>query len=311
MANGSRHSMRYVFESVYGTTPSNPTLTPIRHTGTTLGLAKDTLESAEIRSDRQIVDFRHGTRQVNGDIQLELSYGSYDDILEAVLMGTWANETPASGTDQLKTGTTRRSFTIERQFEDMASGNPYFVYTGCEFASLNVSVNTAAIVTSTVTVVGKNQTTASSEISGATVSSASTTTPFDGFSGAINEGGSSIAVVTSVDFTLDNALNTKFVIGSNTTLQPSVGRSNVSGSVTAFFEDTTLLDKFLSETDSSMDFTLVDLAGNQYKFYFPNIKYLGGQPDVSGEGPITINMPFQAVYDETTSTNFYIERTPA
>ena len=311
MANGSRHSMRYVVESTYGTTPSTPTLTPIRHTGTSLGLSKDTLQSEEIRSDRQIVDFRHGTRQVGGDINVELSYGSSDDILEAVLMGTWANETPASGTDQLKVGTTRRSFTIERQFEDLSSGNPFFVYTGCEFSALNVSVNTAAIVSATLTVVGKNQTTSATEISGATVSAASTTTPFDGFSGAINEGGSTIAVVTSIDFTLDNAHNTKFVIGSNTTLQPSVGRSNVSGNVTAYFEDTTLLDKFISETDSSLDFTLVDLAGNQYKFYFPNIKYLGGQPDVSGEGPITISMPFQAVYDETSETNFYIERTPA
>ena len=29
----------------------------------------------------------------------------------------------------------------------------------------------------------------------------------------------------------------------------------------------------------------------------PNIKYTGGQPDVSGEGTITLSMPFKALCD--------------
>ena len=60
MANGSRHSMRYVAEATYGTTPATPAFKPIRHTSTTLGLSKESLQSEEIRDDRQIADFRHG-----------------------------------------------------------------------------------------------------------------------------------------------------------------------------------------------------------------------------------------------------------
>ena len=86
MANGSRHSMRYVAEATYGTTPATPAFKPIRHTSTTLGLSKESLQSEEIRDDRQIADFRHGAYQVGGDMNIELSFASFDDLLAPVLL---------------------------------------------------------------------------------------------------------------------------------------------------------------------------------------------------------------------------------
>ncbi len=58
IANGAQHSLHFVAESTYGTTPSSPTWTPIPHTGTTLGITKDGIESEKLRGDRQIEDFR-------------------------------------------------------------------------------------------------------------------------------------------------------------------------------------------------------------------------------------------------------------
>lgn len=310
IASGSRHEMNYIVESTFGTTPATPAFTPIRHTGSTLGLNKDSFQSAELRSDRQIADFRHGNKQVSGDINFELSYGSLDDLLQAVLCGTWATDTPGLGTDQLKAGTTRRSFTIERDFSDLTTR--YYRYTGCSFNTLSLSVAPNAIVTGTLGIVGQGQDTpASVIITGATYGAETTVSPFDSFSGSINEGGSAIAVVTAIDFTLDNGLEPLYVVGSDETLEPSIGRSNVTGTVTAYFEDATLVNKFINETESSLDFTLVDLAGNTYFFDFPRIKYSSGQPDVSDEGPVTITFDFQALLDATENTNFLINRTDA
>ena len=81
IATGSRHDMAYVVESVFGTTPTTPTFTPIRHTGTTIGLSKDAIESEELRQDRQIANYRHGNKSVAGDVNIELSYGTFDDLL--------------------------------------------------------------------------------------------------------------------------------------------------------------------------------------------------------------------------------------
>lgn len=312
MANGSRHSMRYVPEVTYGVTPATPAFKPIRHTGTTLGLSKEALQSEEIRDDRQIADFRHGAYQTAGDINAELSYGSFDELLEAVLCGTWDTDAPIAGTDQLKAGTTRRSFTIERFFGDLESAQkPYHRFTGVELNTLALQITANAMVTATFGVLGQNFATATGAISGATYASAATTSPLDSFTGTLNENGSLIAVITEIQLNIENGLEARYVVGSKASIRPSIGRSNVSGTITAYFEDSVLLDKFINETESDIEFTLPDGAGNELKFILPRIKYNGGQPDVQGEGPITLSMPFQALLDATTGTNLIIERTPA
>lgn len=312
MANGSRHAMRQVLEAVYGTTPATPAFSTIRSTGTTLGLSKETLQSEEIRDDRQIADYRHGTFQIGGDINFELSYGSFDTILEALLMGTWEVDTPSAGIDRLKAGTTRRSFTIERFFGDILTADkPYHRFTGVEYNTLSLAVSANAMVTGTLGVVGQNMLLDTVEIAGATYPPVSTTSPLDSFTGEITEGGTVIAVVTEVQLNLENGLEPRFVVGSKQTIRPSVGRSNCSGQVTAYFENSLLLEKFINETTSSMVFELPDGAGNKYTVTLPRIKYNGGQPDVEGEGPIVLTMPFQALYDSVTQTNIMIDRDPA
>lgn len=312
MANGSRHSMRIVAESAYGTTPANPVFDIIRHTGTTLGLSKESLQSEELRDDRQISDFRHGAYQVGGDINVELSYGSFDKLLEAVLGGTWEVDTPAVGTDRLKAGTTRRSFTIERFFGDILTvDKPYHRFTGVEFNTLSLAINANAMVTGAFGVLGQNMATSTAIVTGATYNPATTTSPLDSFTGTLQEAGVPIAVITEIQLNVENGLEARYVVGSKQSIRPSIGRSNVSGQVTAYFENSTLLDKFINETESSIVFELPDGAGNLYTVTLPRIKYTGGQPDVDGEGPITLSMPFQALLDATTGTNIIIDRNPA
>lgn len=312
MANGSRHSMRYVAETVYGQTPATPAFKIIRHTGTTLGLSKESLQSEELRDDRQVADFRHGAYQVGGDINIELSYGSFDELLEAVLLGTWEVDSPVVGTDRLKAGVTRRSFTIERFFGDiLAADKPYHRFTGVELNTLSLAINANAMITGSFGVLGQSMVTATTAIAGATYAPATTTSPLDSFTGTLNEAGTPIAVITEISLSIENGLEARYVVGSKQSIRPSIGRSNVTGQVTAYFENSALLDKFINETESSIMFELPDGAGNKYTFTLPRIKYTGGQPDVDGEGPITLAMPFQALLDSTTNTNIIIERTPA
>jgi hypothetical protein len=60
----------------------------LRRVSSTLNLVKDTYQSAEVRTDRQIVDFRHGVKRVTGMISGEWSPGTYWDFMEAVCRGT-------------------------------------------------------------------------------------------------------------------------------------------------------------------------------------------------------------------------------
>lgn len=308
MSDSARHNLYYLIESVFGTTPAaSPAFVDLRHTGTTLGTSKGSNVSEELHENRQIKDFRHGTKTVAGDVNFELSYTSFEDFLEATLLGTWA-------TNILKAGITRRSFSVLRHFTDIVGADkPYHLYSGCEINTLNLSIAADSIVTGTFGLMGKSPSLLAdlTSLGIPTFGDPTTTEPFDAFTGSISEGGSGIATITELTLSLTNNLERRTVVGADTTLQHAIGRSNVTGSINVYFEDSALMEKFLAETVSTLAVTLTDPAGNSYLIELPRIKYTGGQPDVSGEGAVQINLPFQAIYDPTEDTNIKITRIPA
>lgn len=298
-ATGGFSGINYVAESVWGTTPTTPDMVALRNTGTSLVLSKDSFQSEELRSDRQISDLRHGTQQTSGDINFELSYGEFDPFIEAALFGTWA-------TNELKAGTDEHFFTVEREQTDISQ---YGVFTGCYINTMNLSIAANAIVTGSFGIVGKEASYSGTPLD-ADPTASQTASPFDSFTGELKEGGATIAVVTSIDLTIDNGVEPTFVVGSNTSARNVAGRSNVTGTVTAYWEDASLLNKFINETESSIELTLGNGTSESYVIELPRIKYSGGDNSVSDEGPIEISMPFQALYDDTEDTNIVITRIP-
>jgi len=268
-----------------------------------LATTKQTFVSEELTGDRMIPNVRHGQKQVGGEIQFELSDGSFDDLLEAVLGGTWA-------TNVLKAGTARKSFSMLRHFADLQSGDkPYHLFTGCELNTLNLTIPTGGIITGSFGVIGKSQTPGTTAPAGAVLGSAGTTEPFDSFTGTLKEGGVTSAIATEITLTLENALEPRFAIGDDEVIsQATIGRSNLSGQATFFFENATLLEKFLNETESSLEIDLTDSAANTLELLIPALKYNGGNTDTAGGGEILIPCPFQAFYDETVGSNFRITR---
>ena len=151
---------------------------------------------------------------------------------------------------------------------------------------------------------------ATSAKAGSTYPAATTTEPFDSFTGSIREDGALIAAIQSIDFNCDNSMDRRFVVFDDTSLLPSIRKFNLSGTVSAYFDSITLYNKFISETSSSLQFELIDNDGNAYWVYMPNIKYMSGNPDVSDDGSVTINMAFAAVKDTATGKTLIIQRTP-
>lgn len=91
-ATANRVLLSYIEESTYGTTPSG-NLQEIRMTGESLKGDTQTTNSAEIRDDRMISDVLRTMVSASGDIQFELSYGSFDDFLVAALRSSgWTTE---------------------------------------------------------------------------------------------------------------------------------------------------------------------------------------------------------------------------
>jgi hypothetical protein len=56
-----------------------------------LRLVKSAVATAEVRSDLQKQRDRHGMRSVAGELPAELSLGTFDDLLQAVMRSTWSS----------------------------------------------------------------------------------------------------------------------------------------------------------------------------------------------------------------------------
>ena len=72
-------------QSAKGTKATAGSAQYFRRTSSDISLEKDSYESKEIRTDEQMVDFRHGLLKVAGSISGELSGGSYQGFQESLL----------------------------------------------------------------------------------------------------------------------------------------------------------------------------------------------------------------------------------
>ena len=222
-------------------------------------------------------------------------------LLAAIPTSTTALTVRTSGV--LKAGTTQKSMFIERRFDDITQ---FLLYNGCVANTLSLNIAASQIATGSIGVVGSKLTTSGSEV--ATPAAAGTTDPFSGFEGVLLEGGSEIAIITAATLNLANGVEANFVIGTDETPQLSNGRSNLTGTITAFFEDLALLNKFINETETALKITLTDPAFNVLDIHIPRLKYNGGDIPLSGEGSLQINMPFQALYDTSSVSNIVFSR---
>ena len=210
----------------------------------------------------------------------------------------------ACATNVLKVGTTEKAFSFEAAYQDIVR---YHVMTGGVVNETSISIKPEGMVTVSFSLVGKDMSVGATPLD-ATPTAAGTTEPFNALTGSISEGGSAIATVTGLDFTISNGIEGTKVVGSATSAEQIEGMCAVSGTVTAYFEDDDLLSKFIDETSSTISVTLSDPASNTMTFDFPNVLYTGGELDVSGGGPIIISMPFTALYDASEATTIKITR---
>lgn len=297
IANASRHSLSYVAELDHGVTPPSPRMKALRHTSCGLVLSRDSFVSNEKRQDRQITDVRTGTNRIAGSVGFELSLMNFDDLLEGCLAGTWEE-------DELKCGVTERSFTFERGFHDIGE---YTRYTGCYLNRLSLSVQPNAMVTGSFEIIGMDAENATAPLS-ASIIAPRATRQFDSYTGVLQEGEEEISIITGIDLTLDNGIEPQFVLFQKAAPFVSWGRSNVSGTMTAFFENTRLIEKFLAETKTRLEFTLRENEVGSMTFILPNIRYTGADNPMDSDGPISISMPFQAILDHETGANMIIRR---
>lgn len=351
-------------------------LSELRTTSRAVNPRKGTLETAEVRTDRQKSDVRHGFQSVEGRPGFELSLNSFDDFLEGLLGGAWETVTAVSGinigintstkkidrasgsfiTDgyrpgdivrttgfangvnnadwqvlvvtaleltvsdpdgviiteaaaggrtvtypgkRLDVGAVLRTYTVERVFSGIGKYQPF---KGVTLNGMGLSVQPEQIVGGSFDLLGMIFAALSSTpLSSVSAYPRPVTSPFSAFDGRMYEGGSLISVVTGLDMQMSNNRRLQAVVGRKTSPDVYEGQFVCTGELTALFEDETMLNKFINETESSMYCKLADVAAptSFMSIVFPRVKYQGGDMDPPPEGPVPLVMPFQALVKES------------
>ena len=206
----------------------------------------------------------------------------------------------------IKKGSTITSFAIEKAFTDV---NEYQLYTGGIVNTVNLEVSPNAMITGSFGMLFQDAENGSTDYHN-DITEVVTNRPFDAFTGYIKENDTTNSIASSLSISLDNGFERNFVLMQNTAPQMTSGKSNVTGSVTLYFSDSIIYDKFVNETESSIELRLADDENNGYVITLPRIKYTSADTPVSSDGAIINTMNFQALDDETEESNIIIRRQP-
>lgn len=298
-AQGSRSSLSFIVESTFGTTPAG-NFTNLPFSTHSLNLTKDRVAGTDIQADRMPRVDRHGNRQVAGDIVADLRDADYDAFLESAMLSTFGID------NVIKVGTTPKFFSIEDYAADIDQAR---LFTGMTVSTMGISLAPNQMVTATYGMVGKDMTISATE---KTQDAASGAAPFDAYSGTLAIGNvdgtpTTSAIVTGMDFTLTNSFAPTFVIGSDSAPQLEVGRAEVEGTISAYFEDAALINRFLNETETELEVTVGD-GSNTMKFAFPRAKINSADVGVDGPTSRVISMSFVALYNTADASNLVITR---
>ena len=196
------------------------------------------------------------------------------------------------------------SFVAELGLTDITQ---YFKANGCKIQNMTGAIGQEGFFEMTFGVSGAKMTRGTSPLDG----SPTTLNPtfFENFDiGTLEEGGSTIAVVTGITgLTVENGLTDSRVID---TTNPGIKKAiypqliSVSGTINMVLEDATYIDKAINATETSLklQWTLGDglgSAGNEsLQIYIPEMRYARTTPTFTGGDPLFVDLNFTAYHDD-------------
>lgn len=305
MSESNQTIVRLVRETVYDTTPTNsPDWQEYRFTSEGFSAEPNTIISNEIRSDRMDSGQSLVGVTSQGSIDVEMSDGTFDDLLESLMCDTWT-------TDTLKVGTTDTSYSVEKEFADVA--NAFYQYTGQRVGQMDLNVATEDFVTATFSFMGASESSSATSVVGTGTSAPPTTTPIMSspqVTGIKVDGVASSMCISNISLTVNNNLRDIKCVGKLANSDTRKGTCNVSVSFTAYFDAASKVeyDKVNSQTALSFEFAITD-GTNSYTFLLPNCKATAPSPQSGGrDQDVMVDMTLNGFYDVTEDTSLKITR---
>lgn len=210
-----------------------------------------------------------------------------------IASATWT--VPGKTTYAPASGHTDTSFAIEHWHSDVAQSE---LFLGCKINQVDIALPPTGMATIGLQFMGKDITTATAEYF-TTPTAETTTGVLAAVNGLLVAQGGALAVVTGLNFTLRGSLSAEAVVGSNTYAAILPGRILVEGQVTALFENATIRDYFINETEVALMAALSasnSAAADFLAVTFPRVKFGAAAKD-DGDKALIQTLPFTALYN--------------
>lgn len=308
VADGSQVRLADIHEAVIGTTPATPAFQIMRYVSADIRPTKQVEITDEVRADRNVPSITDVGRNVAGTVNTLLSFGTYDSWMEDLMCSVFS-------TGVLINGVQHRTRTLEFTYEQGAT-DTFTRFRGVRFNTLDLAFEARKAVTANWGVMGLDSPDpATAIITGATYTAATTT---EVFNAALNVSALTITGITNAPkvqkaaIKITNNIYANDVVGQYTPDSHGLGRFEVTGSLTVYFENKDTYEAILDHSDVGLTITVTDAAANSYEFRIRKMKLLDGGPTVAGNGKaVMMEVPFQAIYNATDAGSIKITRSPA
>jgi hypothetical protein len=269
-------------------------------------MTMDAIPSLQIRQDGQSVRGRHGSQKTKGAYKSEMQAYNFDDIMEAVMRGTWTGGGSLGGSILINPAGTaadpiiRRYFTIEEYEQDIGVSE---VYQDVVWNSFSIAMKPNAMIAFDYDWMGTGQVTTTTgnapNFSSSTLKStaaAVSVVPMSSLNATLTL--SDIGVVVDLtDFTLKVDLKTTVPAVAGSRFAPDVfdGVIEVGGSVKMMRQDLIPFIDAIAETPITATLTVQDPAGTQkYNFIVPQFTWQSAdKSDFKRDGgPLEVTVPF-------------------
>jgi hypothetical protein len=300
-ARGINAVMALGDESTYGTAATGNFL-KIYFASETVGAQRNQIDSNTLGGTRVRSAPIAGNWDVSGQIVTEINAESMLYLLKhgvesaPTKVGASAPYTITYQPDTLHTG-----FTLELDYgSDISGAGRVKQLVGCRMAGFDFNFPSEGIPTATWRVVGAAPTVpAPSALTDSGLDDWGNY-PFSAFQATVNEGGSALAIATSIQFSVDNGIEPVYVIGgSGKRASAPEGFVSVTGTLEAIFDSATLLNKAINSTETSLEVILTRGAGTgasvgaeKLTFTLEELKYSPAFPTVEGPSGILVRLPF-------------------
>ncbi|MGA6135887.1 phage tail tube protein [Acinetobacter dispersus] len=299
MSSGAKIRLYACEEAVLGTTPANPVWYTVRRVSDGLSENVSTEQSNEVVDSR----FRQGASvteaEVTGQLEFELSLGTFDLFLSVLAFNNWAANAISFG------GGVRKSLTLVKVYEDVGQ---VFIYRGVQVNTGEITIQTTGKITGNFGLVGSSFT--RQQVNPVVNPIAASSRPVVSMPNVekLLLNGQSMqgkACLQSLTITFNNNLEAIRCIGSGKYTPEFYLEKMMDIDISASFmfsaTSAAWIDAIKTRDVFTLGFDITDSKGSKYSLNFPQLEVMeANHPDGGGDDIITVDINFAQVRTSPT-----------